>query len=51
MITTGKVLWQQIKYLPTMGYGTDTLKAYENFTPHAKHYAGKIFTTQFESLN
>jgi insertion element IS1 protein InsB len=37
--------------LPTMGYGTDTLKAYENFIPHAKHYAEKIFTTQFESLN
>ena len=48
---TGKVLWQQINHLPTMGYGTDMLKSYENFIPHAKHYAGKIFTTQIESLN
>jgi len=31
-------------------YGTDLLKAYENFTPHAKHYVGKTFTTQIESL-
>ena len=38
-INTGKVLWQQIKHLPTMGYGTDMLKSYENFIPHAKHYA------------
>ena len=36
-IKTGRVLWQQIKYLPTMGYGTDLLKGYENFIPHAKH--------------
>ena len=50
-IKTGKVLWQQIKHLPTIGYGTDMLKAYENFIPHAKHYAGKTFTTQIESLN
>ncbi|MAC43942.1 MAG: hypothetical protein CL913_08375 [Deltaproteobacteria bacterium] len=34
-----------------MGYGTNLLKAYENFIPHAKHYAGKTFTTQIESLN
>jgi len=34
-----------------MGYGTDMLKAYENFIPHAKHYARKTFTTQIESLN
>ena len=50
-IKTGKVLWQQIKHLPTMGYGTDMLKAYENFILHAKHYASKTFTTQIESLN
>ena len=50
-IKTGKVLWQQIKHLSTMGYGTDLLKAYENFIPHAKHYAGKTLTTQIESLN
>ena len=50
-IKTAKVLWQQIKHLPTVGYGTDMLKAYENFTPHAKHYASKTFTTQIESLN
>ena len=50
-IKTGKVLWQQIKHLPTMGYGTDMLKFYENFIPHAKHYASKTFTTQIESLN
>ncbi|MBT7203373.1 MAG: IS1 family transposase, partial [Deltaproteobacteria bacterium] len=29
----------------------DLLKVYENFIPHAKHYAGKTFTTQIESLN
>ena len=46
-----KVLWEQIKHLLMMGYGTDMLKAYENFIPHAKHYAGKTFTTQIESLN
>ncbi|MAH62518.1 MAG: hypothetical protein CMN54_03540 [SAR324 cluster bacterium] len=34
-----------------MGYGTDMLKVYENFIPYAKHYAGKTFTTQIESLN
>ena len=50
-IKTVKVLWQQIQHLPTTGYGTDMLKSYENFIPHAKHYAGKIFTTQIESLN
>ncbi len=43
--------WHQIKHLLTMGYGTDRLKAYENFIPHAKHYASKTFTTQIESLN
>ena len=51
MIKTGKVFWQQIKHLPTMGYGTDVLKSYENFIPHAKHYASKTFTTQIESLD
>ena len=50
-ITTGKVLWQKIKHLPTMGYGTDMLKAYKNFIPQAKHYAGKTLTTQIQSLN
>ena len=30
-IKTGKVPWQQIKHLLTMGYGMDMLKAYENF--------------------
>jgi len=50
-IKTAKLLWQQIKHLPTMGYGTDMLKACENFIPHAKHYAGKTFTAQIESLN
>ena len=50
-IKTGKVLWQQIKHLLNMGYGTDMLKSYENFIPHAKHYEGKTFTTQIESLN
>jgi len=34
-----------------MVYGTDMLKAYENLIPQAKHYAGKTFTTQIESLN
>jgi len=51
MIKTGRALWQQIKYLPTMCYGMDMQKAYENFIPHPKHYVGKIFTTQIESLN
>ena len=50
-IKTVKVLWQLIKHLPTMGDDTDTLKSYENFIPHAKHCAGKTFTTQIESLN
>ena len=50
-IKTGQVLWQQIKHLPTMGYGMDMLKSYENFILHAKHYASKTFTTQIESLN
>ena len=50
-IKTAKLLWQQIKHLPTMGDGTDMLKSYENFIPHAKHYASKTFTTQIESLN
>jgi len=50
-IKTAKLPWQQIKHLPTMGYGTDMLKSYENFIPHAKHYASKTFTTQIESLN
>ena len=45
-IKTGKVLWQQIKHLPTMGYGTDMLKSYKNFILHAKHYVSKTFTTQ-----
>ncbi|MGB0706079.1 MAG: IS1 family transposase [bacterium] len=48
---TGQLLWQQIKNLLNMGYGTNTLKSYENFIPHAKHYAGKTFTTQIQSLN
>ena len=38
-------------HLPTMGYGTDLLKFYEKFIPHAKHCASKTFTTQIESLN
>jgi insertion element IS1 protein InsB len=50
-ITTAKLLWQQIKHLPTMGYGTDMLEAYENFIPYAKHSSGKNFTTQIKSLN
>ena len=50
-IKTGKVLWQQIKHRLTKADGTDILKAYENFIPHAKHYASKTFTTQIESLN
>jgi len=50
-IKTGQVLWQQIRHLPTMGYGKYMLKSHENFIPHAKHYASKTFTTQIESLN
>ncbi|MBT6726886.1 MAG: hypothetical protein HOA75_09040 [Deltaproteobacteria bacterium] len=37
VIKTVRVLWQQIKHLPTMGYSTDLLKDYENFIPHVKH--------------
>ena len=44
------VLWEQFKHLLTMGYGTDLLKSYHNFSPHAKHYAEKTFITQIESL-
>jgi insertion element IS1 protein InsB len=50
-IKTGRVFWQQIKHLLTTGYGTDLLKAYENFIPLAKHYVGKTFTTKIESLH
>ena len=50
-IKTGKILWEQIRHLPAMGDSTDMLKVYENFIPHAKHYAGKTLTTQIESLN
>ena len=45
-IKTGKVLWQQIKHLPTLEYGTEMLKPYENFIPHAEHSAGKTSTTK-----
>ena len=31
-IKTGKILWQQIKNLLNMGYGTNTLKACENLS-------------------
>ena len=48
-IKTGGVPWQQIKHPQAVVYGTDMLKSYENFIPHAKHYAGKICTTQIES--
>jgi len=41
----------QIKHLTTMGYGTDMLKSHEDFITHSKHYAGKTFTKQIESLN
>ncbi|MDG2197857.1 MAG: IS1 family transposase [SAR324 cluster bacterium] len=50
-IKTGRVLCEQIRQLPTIGDVTDLLKAYENFIPQAKHYTGKTFTTQIESLN
>ena len=50
-IKTGKVFWQQIKHLLTMGYGTDMLKAYENSIRKANHYSGKTFTTQIGSLD
>ena len=30
-IKTGGVFWKQIKNLPTIGWGTELLKAYENF--------------------
>jgi IS1 family transposase len=49
-IKTGKVLWQQLEHLPTMGYGRNLLKTYENFIPYTKHCAGKIFTTLIKSI-
>ena len=50
-IKTGKVLWQRLKYLPTMGYGMGMLKGHESFIPHANYCAGKALITQSESLN
>ena len=46
-----KIFWEQIKRLPTIGYGTELLKAYENFIPNAKHCAAKAYTKQIELLN
>ena len=46
-----KIFWKQIKRLPTIGYGTELLKAYENFIPNAKHCAAKTYTKQIELLN
>jgi IS1 family transposase len=43
--------WHQIEQLLTMCYERGLLKSYENFIPHAEHYAGKTFTTQIQSLN
>ena len=44
-------LFKQLKYLPTMGYGTDFLITYEHLIPKALNHQGKTFTTQIESLN
>ena len=46
-----KIFWKQIKRLLTIGYGTELLKAYENFILNAKHCATKIYTRQIELLN
>jgi len=48
---TARELFKQLKGLPTMGYGTDFLKTYEQLIPTALHHKGKTFTTQIESLN
>ncbi|MEC8594936.1 MAG: IS1 family transposase [SAR324 cluster bacterium] len=48
-IKTGGVLWKQIKNLPTRGYGTELLQAYENFIPHDKHCAAKTFTKRIDA--
>jgi IS1 family transposase len=50
-IKMARELFKQLRGLPTMGYGTDFLKTYENLIPTALHPQGKIFTTQIESLN
>jgi len=51
LIEAARELFKQWKVLPTMGYGTDFLKTYENLIPAALHHQGKTFTTQIESLN
>ena len=50
-IKTARGLFKQLKGLPTMGFGTDFLKTYEQLIPTALHHQGKTFTTQIESLN
>jgi len=46
-----RALFKQLKDVPTMGYGTDFLKAYEHLIPATLHHQGKTFTNQIESLN
>ena len=50
-IKTARELFKRLKGLPTMGYGTDFLKTYEQLVHTALHHQGKTFTTQIESLN
>ena len=50
-IKKARGLFKQLKDLPTMGYGTDFLKIYEQLIPTAFHHQGKTFTNQIESLN
>ena len=50
-IKTARELFKQLKGLPTMGYGTDFLKTYEQLIPTTVQHQGKTFTTQIESLN
>ena len=50
-IKAAKELFKQLKGLPTMGYGTDILKTYEQLITTALHHQGKTFRTQIESLN
>ena len=56
-IKTGRVLFEQVKHLQTIGYGTDWLKAYKNFVQHTEqsrrkglHETNRIIKLQTASL-
>ena len=50
-IKTARELFKQLRDLPTMGYGTDFRKTYEQLISTALHHQGKTFTTQIKSLS